>query len=185
VKNFLLSNEINEESILSCYFFHGEETFLAHQFIQELRKVLISPDVQDYNLERFNLEDNSWMEIIDVARTASFFFSSRRIIIVEAAKGKKEALSPMEKRILKDYFSSPSSQTVVVIVFSGKIRKESPLFKFFSSLPSSAVKVKELRPLKEKALLAWMDKKLLGLGKGATPEAKKRVEELVGSDLEE
>lgn len=183
MNKFFLPKEIDEKTLLSCYFFYGEETFLAYQFIQELKKSLISPDVQDYNLERFNLEDNSWMDIIDVARTAPFLFSSWRIIVVKVPKGRKETLSTTDKKILKDYLYSPSSRSVMVIIFSGKIRKDSPLFKFFSSLPSSLVGVKELKPLKEGALFAWMDKKLLVLGKTATPEAKKRLEELIGSNL--
>lgn len=183
MRSFFLNKEITEESVVPCYFFHGEETFLAHQFTEELREALISPDVQDYNLERFNLEDNSWMEIIDLARTVPFFFSSWRIIVVEASKGKEENLTQTEKALLKDYFLSPSSQTVIVIIFSGKIRKNSPLFQFFSSHPLSLVQVKELKPLKEKPLFSWMDRKLTTLGKAATPEAKRRVEELLGNDL--
>jgi DNA polymerase III delta subunit len=183
VRSFFLDKGIKEESVVSCYFFHGEETYLAHQFIQELKQALISPDVRDYNLERFNLEENSWMEIIDLARTVPFFLSSWRIIVVEASKGKDVNLSKAERSLLKDYFSSPSSQTVMVIVFSGKIRKNSSLFQFFSSLSSSLVLIKELKPLRERSLYSWMDRKLFSLEKTATLEAKKRVEELLGNDL--
>ncbi|MFP4081282.1 MAG: DNA polymerase III subunit delta [Candidatus Aminicenantes bacterium] len=181
--SFLLNKEIDENTAASCYFFYGEETFLAYQFIQELKESLISADVQDYNVERFDLQEHTWMEIIDLARTVPFFLSSRRIILVEAAKGKGESLSSSEKKILKDYFSSPSTQTVMVIIFSGKIRKNSSLFKFFTSLPGSLVFMKELRPLRERALFAWMDRKLNSLEKTASVEAKERVKELAGNDL--
>jgi len=183
VYSFLLHKEIKEEELVSCYFFYGDETFLAYQFVEELKEALLSPDVQDYNLERFNLEDQSWMEIIDLARTIPFFLSSWRIITVEVNKGRKETLSETEKKILKDYLSSSSSQTVIVIIFSGKIRKDSSLFRFFSSLSAAAVWMKELRSLRDRSLFAWMDKKLLSLEKTATPDAKKRVEELAGNDL--
>ena len=183
MRSSLLNKEINEENIVFCYFFHGEETYLAHQFAEKLKEALISPDVQDYNLERFNLEESSWMEIIDLARTVPFFLSSWRIIIVEASKGKDENLSKTERSLLRDYFLSPSSQTVLVIIFSGKIRKNSSLFQFFSSLSSSLVLIKELKPLRERSLYSWMDRKLDSLEKTATPEAKKRLEELLGNDL--
>lgn len=181
--SFLLSRDIDEKTLVPCYFFHGDETFLVEEFIQELKESLISPEVQDYNVERFNLEEHSWMEIIDLARTIPFFLSAWRIIVVETFKGRGESLSDSEKKILSDYFDSPSSQTVIVVIFSDRLRKNAPLFRFFSSLSKSLVFVKELRPLKEQALLAWMDRKLTALGKTATVEAKKRVEELVGSDL--
>ena len=174
---------IKEETLIPCYFFYGEETFLAWEFVNELKETLISPEIQDYSVERFNLEDNSWAEIIDSARALPIFISPCRIIIVEVLKGKKESLSSRESSILKDYFSSPPSKTVIVIVFSGKIKKNTSLFKFFSSLSSAVVSLKELRYLKEVALFAWMDKKFLSQGKTATSEAKIKLQELTGNDL--
>jgi DNA polymerase III delta subunit len=134
-------------------------------------------------VERFNLEDNSWAEVIDSARALPIFISPWRIIVVEVPKGKKESLSSREETILKDYFSSPPSKTVIVIVFSGKIKKSTSLFKFFSSLSSAVVSLKELKYLKERALYAWMDKKLFSQGKTASPEAKIKLQELTGNDL--
>lgn len=181
--SFLLGREIKEETLSPLFFLYGEETFLAHQFVRELKDALISPDLQNYNLERFHLEDSSWMDIIDLARTIPFFFSPWQIIVVEILEGEKDTVSPKEERILKDYFSSPSSKTVLVIIFAGKIRKNHSLLNFFSSLPLSVVCLRELKPLKEKALFAWMDKKFGSYGKRATAEAKKRLEEIIGNDL--
>jgi DNA polymerase III delta subunit len=181
--SFLLNQKITENTVVPCYFFHGEETFLAYQFINELKSALLSDEVQEYNVERFNLDEKSWAEVIDLARTIPFFLSPWRIIVVEVSTGKKESLSSQEQRILEDYFTSLSSRTVMVIIFSGKIRKTSSLFKYFSSLPSTIVLIKELRPLKERALYAWMGKKFLSKGKTADPEAMRRLEELVGNDL--
>jgi len=175
--------EIKEETLSPLYFFYGEETFLAHQFVAELKDTLISPDLQNYNLERFHLEDTSWMEIIDLARTIPFFFSAWRIIVVEISEGEKDSLSLQEEKMLQDYLASPSQRTVLVVIFSGKIKKEHRLLRFFFAFPSSLVYSKELKPLKDKALYTWMDKKFTSLGKRATPEAKKRLEDIVGNDL--
>jgi len=183
VYSFLLKKEIKEETLVSCYFLYGEETFPAYQFIDGLKETLISSENQDFNVGKFNLEDNSWAEVIDLARTIPFFLSPWRIIIVEVKKGKWETLSSPEQRILEAYFSSPPSRTVIVVVFSGKIRRNSSLFKFFSSLPSSKAFSKELRRLKEKDLHNWMDKKFLSYGKAATPDAIRRLGEFAGNDL--
>ena len=181
--SFLLNREIREEALLPCYFFHGEETYLAYEFAENLKASLIPAEVQDISLERFDLEESSWAEVIDLARTIPFFLSPWRIVVVEISKGKKESLSSEEKRTLKDYFSSPSPKTVLVIIFSGKLNKNSSLFRLFSALPSSTALVKELRPLKDKALYAWMDKKFSSRGKRVTFEAKIRLEELSGREL--
>ncbi len=181
--SFLLGREIREETLSPLYFFYGEESYLAHQFVDELKQALISPDLQNYNLERFHLEDTSWMEIIDLAKTIPFFFSSWRIIVVEISEGEKDTLTPQEERIIRDYFPSLSQRTVLVVILSGKIKRGHPLLRFFSTLPSSQVFLKGLKTLKEKALYDWMEKKFASLGKRATDEAKKRLEEIIGSDL--
>ncbi len=181
--SFLLNKEIKEGAVVPCYFFYGEETFLADQFVACLKEALISPELQEYVVERFNLEDSSWAEVIDVARTIPFFLSPWRIVVVEAPKGKKEDLSAQEQELLKAYFSSPPSKTVIVIIFAGRIRKDAPLIRFFWSFPPSVVFSKESKPLKERALYAWMDKKFSSQGKEVTHEAKLRLEEFAGADL--
>ncbi|MFB0565033.1 MAG: DNA polymerase III subunit delta [Candidatus Aminicenantaceae bacterium] len=178
-----MRKEINEKNLHLCYFFFGEETFLASQFIQELKGTLISPDIQEYNVERFNLNENSWAEIIDLARTIPFFFSPWRIITVEVSEGYKKNLTPYEERMLKDYFSSVPGKTVLVIICSGKIHKNHSLFKFFSSLPPSLIFQKEMKPLKGKELHAWMDRKFASEGKSATHDAKRRLMEIKGNNL--
>jgi DNA polymerase III delta subunit len=183
VYSFLLNGEIKEETLLPCYFFHGEETFLAFEFASSLQKTLIPAEVQDLNLERFDVEESSWAEIIDLARTIPFFLSPWRIVVVEISKGRKESLSSEEQKILKAYFSSPSPKTVLVIIFFGRLGKNSSLYRFFSGLPSSTALVRELRPLKEKALYAWIDRRFLSHRKRVTSDASMRLEELTGKDL--
>jgi len=183
VYSFLLKKEIREDTILPCYFFYGEEVFPAYQFIKELESLLTSSDAREWNVERFNLEDNSWMEIIDTARTLPFFFSSRRIIIVSAGEGKGNGLTSTELKNLEDYFSDPPSHTVFVIIFSGKIRRNSSLYKFFSSLTSSVAYFKELKPLKDEALYLWIERAFSEAKKSVTDDAKKRIVELTGSNL--
>jgi DNA polymerase III delta subunit len=183
VYSFFLRKEIDEKSIHPCYFLYGEEPFLAEEFVKDLQKSLISPDQQDYNIEKYSLEDHSWMEIMDGARTLPFFFYSWRIILVSLPVGKGERLSSTEEKVIKDYFSSPSTQTIMVVVYPSKLKRNASIFRLFSSFPSSLVYVKELKPLKERALFGWMERKLSSLQKRATQDAIGRVAELAGSNL--
>ena len=181
--SFLLRKEVKEKDLLPGYFFYGEETFLAYQFIQELKDSVVSPEGQEFNVEKFDLAESSWAEIIDSARTIPFFFSPWRIISVEILEERRNHLSANEEGILKEYFSSPLAKTTLVIIYWGKIKKSNPLFKFFSSLSPSLVYAKELKRLKEKSLYSWMERKLSSGGKRATVDAKKRLEEIIGSNL--
>ena len=125
-------SDLSEESLAPCYFFFGEEVFLAYEFLSRVRKVLISDENQDYNLEKLNLEDHSWAEVIDLARTVPFLFSSKRVVVVELNRKKDETLNSTEKSILQDYLSSPSSQTVLIVIFRGKVSRKTSIVRFFA-----------------------------------------------------
>ncbi len=183
MQSFLLKKEINGKNLLPCYFFYGNELYLVHQFIEELKQALIPPEARDYCLEKFNLEENTWQEVIDSARTVSIFFASWRIIQVEIDPTKGNELSSSEKRLIKDWLHSNASQTTLVVVYPEKLAKNSSLLNFFQSFSPSKVFLKELKPLKEKELQAWMDKKFESLGKNITSEARMKLLELVGNEL--
>ena len=180
--SFVLKKQISEKTLLPCYFFYGEETYLAYQFVEELKDLLISPEDQDSNVERVSLVDTSWMDIMDLARTIPFFFSSRRILVVEIPQIKGERLSDAENNVLSDYFRSQPEHSVLILIFQGKLRRDAPLLKFFSAYPHQVI-TKELKSLRNRALYGWMEQKFSSWGYSVTLEAKARLEELVGNDL--
>ncbi len=181
--SFFFDEDIREDSLSTCYVFFGEEIYLADQFIRHLRSVLVPPDAPGFNVERYDLEESGWSDIIDAARTAPFFFSPWRIVVAEVNADARRKTSSLDEKIIKDYCLSPSSKTVLVVVIAGKIKKSHPAVKPFASLPSSAATLKELKPLKDEDLAAWMDRRFKAAAKMATPEAKRRLAELIGNDL--
>jgi DNA polymerase III delta subunit len=176
-------SDLSEETLAPCYFFFGEEVFLAYEFLARVRQTLITPDNQEYNLEKLNREDHSWAEAIDLARTVPFLFSSKRVIVVELTRKKDETLNATEKSILKDYLSSPASQTVLIVILHGKVNRKTAIVRFFSSLPSSVVRLEELKVLRGRALVSWIEDKFQREGKTIAFEAQKRLVEIIGSDL--
>jgi DNA polymerase-3 subunit delta len=183
VDSYLLKKEINEMDFRPCYFFYGEEPFLAEEFVGELTQAMFSLERHNQNIEKFDLAEQSWMEILDLARTIPFLFSSWRMIVASVPKGTGDKLTSIEKKIIKDYFSSPSSHTVLVVIYPDKLRRGSSLFRLFSSLPSSLVWVKELKVLKNRTLFEWMERKLSFLEKTANKDAMARLAELTGNSL--
>jgi len=168
----------------SCYVFYGEEKYIAEQFVLDLRAELMTPDTPVFNVERFDLETTRWADIIDTARTAPFFFAPWQIVVAGVSGEAKGKLSSLEEKIIKDYCLSPSSRTILVIIVSGRVKKSHPLVKFLGSLPSPSIVLREIKPLREKDLLAWMERRLGAHGKSATPEAAGRIAEIIGNDLQ-
>ncbi|MBE3131195.1 MAG: hypothetical protein IMZ54_10850, partial [Acidobacteria bacterium] len=73
---------LREDSLLAGYMFFGEETFLAEEFIEELKRTLASSADDEFRLTRMDLDETKWREVIDTARTAPFLFASWRAIVV-------------------------------------------------------------------------------------------------------
>src|SRR4030067_2172439 len=154
------AGEIREDRLAAGYVFCGEEDYLAEEFIRRLKRALTSPDTQGFNLERFDLAGMRWPDIIDTPRTAPFFFSPWRIVVVRAVEENREGkegregkesskkLSSLDETIIREYFRSPAARTVLVVVITGRAKKTHPLVKFFDSLPRAAVVLREVKPLK-------------------------------------
>jgi DNA polymerase III delta subunit len=180
----IFGKDINEDTIPLCYFFYGEEPYLAYKFLDDLKEALASHEENEFNVEKLDLEDSSWMDVIDMARTLPVFISSRRIIVVEMKKSKNELINSKEKKLLQAYFSSSvKTKSVIVIICPEKLRKNSALVSFFSSFPAAAVTAIEVKPLKGRRLESWLDKKLEEVKKYASDGAKKRLTEIAGNDL--
>jgi DNA polymerase-3 subunit delta len=199
----LLNADIREDALAPCYFLYGEETFLADEFIDQLRETLAGPSGEDFHVDHFYLDETKWMDITDAARTAPFLFHSWRVIAVRVPERKpggdkgswkrgdadedevKTArfLGETDQKILREYCAEPQARTVLVVVMPGKVRKNDTVVRFFSSLPRSAVVIRELKPLYPNQLRSWADRKAQSLGKSLTAAAKDRLLEVVGSDL--
>jgi DNA polymerase III delta subunit len=194
---------LREESLLAGYLYYGEEEFLAEEFVEELKEVLASSAGDEFRLTRMDLDETKWREVIDTARTAPFLFESWRAIVVriperragsdkghdrkgdtdgEEGKGAK-FLSVLDQQILREYFASPPSRTVLVVLKAGRARKDDAVVRFFQSLPKGVFAVTEMKPLKELVLMRRADEKAHALGKTLTDRAKRRLYEVLGQDL--
>ena len=199
----VLNAEIREDGLAAGYFFFGEETYLADEFVGHLRDTLAPSSGEDFHVDRFYLDETKWMDIIDTARTVPFLFSSWRVIVVRVperksgpekggwkkgeATGDEERVARFfgerEQKIIRAYFAEPPSRTTLVVIMPGKVRKNDAVVRFFSSLPKPAVLVKEVKPLYLDGVKRWADRKAQALGKSLSEEAKSRLYEIVGSDL--
>jgi len=186
-----LGENLRKESLSPGYFFYGEETYSVERFVRDLQALLIPPDAGDFHPDLFYLDETKWADILDTARTMPFLFSPWRIVVVRVPEkkpdsdkgGEKEAklVTDAEEKLLKAYFASPSSRTLMVVVLPGKIRKSHPLIRVFSSL--QGVVVRELKALKAYQVRTWMEEKARSVGKALTQDAALRLLEIVGCDL--
>lgn len=199
----VLGSDLREDSLLAGYFFYGDETFLADQFVDQARDVLAASAGEDFHVDRFDLGETRWPDIIDTARTVSFLFQAWRLLVVRIPERRPGAerggwrkgdgeddegkgtrfLSEADQKTIRAYFAEPPVRTTLVVILPGKVRKNDTAVRFFSSLPKASVLVKEVKPLYADGVKRWADRTAQGLGKSLTEAARARLYEIVGSDL--
>lgn len=85
--------------------------------------------------------------------------------------------------MIREYCQSPAPKTILILVIPGKVKKGHPLLKHFESLPAGAADIQEMKPLKGRSLTEWLASAVRASGKVVTPEAQRKLVEIVGSDL--
>ena len=51
-----LKMALKQKSLGRLYFFHGEETFLLHHYLEQMKKLLLDPLTESFNYHRLNSE---------------------------------------------------------------------------------------------------------------------------------
>lgn len=177
------SRAVDENTVKPGYLVFGEDGFRARDFIRRLRSALPGPDGQPATAKTFLLEDVRWRDILDEAGTIPFFFSPWQVLVAEGSKAEHAELEDAEKVLLKEYFSSPTPRTVVVVLFEDKIARNKALYRLFDGLPETAAEVIEFEPLKAKALAVWAADRFRAAGKTASDEAVGILIEATGNDV--
>jgi DNA polymerase III delta subunit len=192
---------LREDTLLPGYFFFGEEDVLAEEFIAELERVLGRSSGGELHLARFDLDESKWRDVVDAARTAPFLFEPWRTLVVRIPEPKSGAdkapdrrspagegrgpkhLSTLDQKILKEYFADPPSRTVLVVVRTGRVRRDDAIVRFFMALPKTAMGITEMKRLTEYRLIQRAEDEARSLGKTLAEGAKRRLFELLGQDL--
>ncbi len=60
-----LKNDLRGKEPQRLYIFHGEETFLLHHYLEQLKKLLVEELTESFNYHRFNQETFSLQEFAD------------------------------------------------------------------------------------------------------------------------
>jgi DNA polymerase III delta subunit len=194
---------LREESLLPGFLFFGEEDYLAEEFVGSLQGLLAASAGGEFHLTRMDLDEAKWRDVADTARTVPFLFEPWRAIIVRVPERKAGAdtgtgrkagsegeegkgiryLSPIDQKILRDYFADPPSRTVIVVIRAGRVRRDDAFVRFFQSLPKTSMSVTEMKRLSAAALMRRGEEKARALGKTLTEGAKRRLFDLLGQDL--
>ena len=96
------------------YLLYGEERYLIDK---ELKNIIDSKNIEDINISKYNLEENTIKEILEDAQTVSLF-SSNKLIIVDNAYIFNRVMTKKidDLDLLEKYLKTPNINTTIIFI---------------------------------------------------------------------
>ena len=149
----LLKAAIKNESPERLYFFHGEEVFLLHHYLGELRKKTIDPLTQDFNAHRFTQETFTVQAFSDAVEALPMM-AERTFVQVDEIDLFKMNEGDREKMI--EIFSDVPDYCTVVFTYEVVEWKPDKRLKKLWDAVSKYGTVVEFAKQSQRDLIAWV-----------------------------
>lgn len=148
-----LKMAIKQKSLGRLYFFHGEETFLLHHYLEQIKKLLLDPLTESFNYHRLNNESFELRAFADAVENLPMMAEST-LVQVDDVDIFKLNESDREKvaEIIRDI---PDYCTVIFTYITATWKPDKRLKKLWDAVDSSGLIV-EFAKQDQKDLIAWV-----------------------------
>lgn len=166
--------EIKKGLPSSNYLLSSSDPFLHNEAVSMIRE-LIPPAERDFNFHEFDLlsgsnEKVSFEQIIDVLNSVPFFTGRKCVVVANFQKAVKKDLQRLER-----YLARPSESSLLVLLYSGSVKKE-----IRDNLKGTKQIVLDIR---EKEMPSWLKEKAKTKGFGLSDSAADYLLGTIGPDL--
>ena len=173
------------------YVLQGEDDFSKKQFLENLREGIGTPDLLEANTNTL-AGAGLTLAHLEAVCNAVPFLAERRLVIVEGLLGQfdnmradrprrrpssgKDALEAWEG-LIESLNQTPP--TTLLVFMEGRLRRDNPILKQVAS----AAQVQEFPVPRGERLESWIRQRVDDAGAKITPQAVRRLADLVGGDL--
>ena len=176
----LLKQDIKNRQPRRLYFFHGEETFLLHHYLEQLKKLLLDELTEAFNFHRLNQETFDLRCFADSVENLPMMAESTlvwvdEIDIFKLPEGDREKLS----QILRDI---PDYCTVVFTYITTPWNPDKRLKKLWDAVDSCGTIV-EFSRQEARDLIPWITRHFAARKKRISPDLCSYLIDLTGGTM--
>ena len=144
---------LKQKALGRLYFFHGEETFLLHHYLEQMKKLLLDPLTESFNYHRLNSETFEIRAFADAVENLPMMAETTLVQIDDVDPFKLNE-SDREKmgEILRDI---PDYCTVVFTYITTQWKPDKRFKKLWEAVSGSGLIV-EFAKQDQKDLIAWV-----------------------------
>ena len=148
-----LKMALKQKALGRLYFFHGEETFLLHHYLEQMKKLLLDPLTESFNFHRLNSETFELRAFADAVENLPMMAEATLVQIddVDIFKLNESDREKMAE-ILRDI---PDYCTVVFTYITAAWKPDKHYKKLWDAVDSCALVV-EFAKQDQRDLIAWV-----------------------------
>jgi len=182
----------NETTLRPVNFFFGFNEFMGEVLIRKIASGFLE-EKSDFNYRRFYFDsddDHSWQEIIEEAKSSSFFLHSRKLLIAVIRDQKKMIPSKSDIDQITAYIEDPNPNTILIIYLSlnltmddFKTLRKGKVAKLSKILGSGSVNTVDLDKITDREAREYIKSYLREHGITITASAVEKLLEIKGDDF--
>lgn len=176
----VLKQDIRGKAPRRLYFFHGEESFLLHHYLGQLRKLLLDELTETFNFHKFTNENFDLQGFADAVENLPMMAEHTLVVaddidIYRLPEADREGLG----KVFRDI---PEYCTVVFTYITVEWRPDGRLKKLHEPVSECGLQVEFYRQ-EPRDLVPWITRHFASLGKRITPELCHYLIELTGGTM--
>lgn len=175
-----LKNEIKEKNLGRLYFFHGEEIFLLHHYLEQMRKILIDELTESFNFHKMTNENFDLVSFADSVESLPMMAEHTMVVVDEIDIFK---LNESDREKMIDVLSDiPEHCTVVFTYETTQWKPDKRLKKLWETVDRNG-RIVEFAKQEQRDLIAWITRHFHANKKRITPDLCAYLIDLTGGTM--
>ena len=175
-----LKAEIKERNLSRLYFFYGEETFLLHHYLDQIRKLLIDELTESFNFHKLTSETFDIRAFADAVENLPMMADRTMVVVDEIDIFKFNEMD--RERVTEILSDVPDYCTVVFTYETTAFKPDKRYKKLWTVVEDNGVLV-EFQKQNQRDLVSWITRHFAASGKKITPELCVYLMDLTGGTM--
>ena len=175
-----LKAEIKEHNLSRLYFFYGEESFLLHHYLDQVRKILIDELTESFNFHKLTVETFDIRTFADAVENLPMMAESTMVWVDEIDIFK---MNEADREKMADILSDIPDYCTVVFTYETTTWKPDKRLKKLWDVVSSQGKQVEFAKQEQRDLIAWVTRHFAAQKKRISPDLCSYLIDITGGTM--
>lgn len=175
-----LKSALREKRAERLYIFYGEETFLLHYYVGQLKKLLVDDLTESFNYQKFTKENFDMRTFTDAVESLPMMAEHTMVWVDDVDLFK---LPEADRSHLTELFSDIADYCTVLFTFETVEWKPDKRLKKFWDVIDKNAQIVEFPKQEYRDLIAWITRHFASNGKRITPDLCSYLVDITGGTM--